>query len=171
MLKLAGCGMVMAGCLGTALVWCRDFRQRLLLLKEIRTIYEDLKYYISYQKITVPDALFKLSENRNMFFSAVFLEIYEEQQEGREEFPGIYARRLRGVLLKTPLKKEEGRLLLAFPSCLGFMEERAQAGALDELLRETTQRIKLLEEEQKNKNKMVISLGLAVGGFLSILLI
>ena len=62
-------------------------------------------------------------------------------------------------------------MILAFPGCLGFMEENAQAGAVDELLREINLHIKELTEEQKNKNKMIMSLGAAVGVLLSILLI
>ncbi len=42
---------------------------------------------------------------------------------------------------------------------------------MDELLREINLHIKELTEEQKNKNKMIMSLGAAVGVLLSILLI
>ena len=74
-------------------------------------------------------------------------------------------------MAQTPLRSQERRLLLDFPSCLGFMKEDAQAGALDELLREVIRQIEEREEERKSKNKMVMSLGLAGGILLTILLL
>ena len=58
-----------------------------------------------------------------------------------------------------------------FSACLGYMEENAQAGALDELLREAASCIEELERERKNKNKMTMSLGIAAGVLISILLL
>ena len=51
------------------------------------------------------------------------------------------------------------------------MEEQAQAGALEELLRESALQIERLEQEKRNKNKMIMSLGVSVGILISILLI
>lgn len=170
-IKLAGCVMIIAGFTGVAGSWCRDQKQRLLLLKQIRKIYEDLKYYIAYQKVTIPEALLRLSESRELIFAEAFREIYEEQKKGEKEFPHSFREQMEKALSKTPLCRQEKLLLMEFPSCLGFMEEGAQAGALDELLREVVRRIEAQEAEQKNKNKMVMSLGLAGGILLTILLL
>ena len=61
--------------------------------------------------------------------------------------------------------------MLDFPSCLGFMEENAQAMALDGLLREINLHIEELEAERKGKNKMIMSLGVGAGVLISILLL
>ena len=159
LIKLAGCILVLTGCVGSANAWCREQKHRLLLLKQIRKIYEDMKYYISYQRITIPEALLRIGE------------IYREQKKGEMEFPLIWKEQMEKILFKTPLHRQEWRLLLDFPSCLGFMKENAQAGALDELLRAVIQRIAELEAEQKSKNKMVMSLGLAGGILVTILLL
>ena len=127
--------------------------------------------FAAYQRITVPDALLRLSENKALFLADAFGEIYKEQRNGKQEFPFIWEQKIENALSETALKLPEKKLLLEFPSCLGFMKDQAQAGALDELLRETVQRIEELEEEQKSKNKMIMSLGLAGGIFISILLI
>ena len=63
------------------------------------------------------------------------------------------------------------RSLLCFPEKQGFLEQGAQAKALDELIRELQNRIMELEKEQKSKNKMVMSMGIAGGMLLSILLL
>ncbi|MDE7285727.1 MAG: stage III sporulation protein AB, partial [Lachnospiraceae bacterium] len=67
--------------------------------------------------------------------------------------------------------KAERRLIMDFPNSLGFMEENAQAGALDELLREINLHIEEIEKEHKSKNKMIMSLGVAAGVLISILLL
>ena len=49
------------------------------------------------------------------------------------------------------------------------MEGGAQTGALEELQRQTVNCIEELSMEQKNKNKMVMSLGIAGGVLVSIM--
>ncbi|MDE7250665.1 MAG: stage III sporulation protein AB [Lachnospiraceae bacterium] len=171
MLQLTGCLMIIAGCMGVAAVVCRDYNSRLYLLKQIREIYENLKYYITYQKMTIPEAMLRLSEKERDPFSTVFHEIYEENRLRNGNFPDIWKKHIGKMLSGYVLRDAEKKLLLDFPSCLGYMEEGAQAGALDELQREVIRCIEELSGEQKNKNKMVMSLGLAGGVLLSILLL
>lgn len=171
MLQLTGCLLIIAGCMGVAAVVCRDYNSRLFLLKQIREIYENLKYYIAYQKMTIPEAMLRLSEKERDPFSAVFHAIYEESRSGNGNFPDIWKRHIGKMLSGSALRDVEKKLLFDFPSCLGYMEEGAQAGALDELQREVIRCIEELSGEQKSKNKMVMSLGLAGGVLLSILLL
>lgn len=162
--------MVMTGCTGIGAVICQDHNRRIVLLRQIRDIFEDMKYYISYQKAAVPEAVLRLSEKERSPFSDTFYEIYEETCMGGN-FPDVWKSYMGKALAGVPLCEKEKKILLDFPSCLGYMEEGAQAAALDELQREVVQRIEELSGEQKNKNKMVISLGLAGGVLLSILLL
>lgn len=171
MLQLTGCLLIIAGCTGIAAVLCGDLKSRILLLRQISEIYENMKYYISYQKATVPEALLRLSEREKEPFSEAFLEIYERMNEEGGNLPEIWREQMGKALAHTPLCVKEKKLMLDFPSCLGYMEEEAQAGALNELLRETTRQIEELSGEQKNKNKMMMSLGIAGGVLLSILLL
>lgn len=171
MLQLTGCLLVIAGCTGIAAVLCGDMRSRLSLLRQICEIYESMKYYISYQKATVPETLLRLSEREKEPFSEAFLEIYERMNGGGGNLPEIWKEQMEKVLTHTPLHRKERNLILDFPCCLGYMEEEAQAGALDELLREAVRQKEELIGEQKNKNKMMMSLGIAGGVLLSILLL
>lgn len=171
MLQLTGCLMIIAGCVGIAVVICRDYNSRLFLLKQMREIYENLKYYITYQKAAIPEAVLRLSEKERGPFSAAFREIYDESRDGNGNFPDIWKRHIGQILSGSALHDTEKKLLMDFPSCLGYMEEGAQAGALDELQREVIRCIEELSGEQKSKNKMVMSLGLAGGVLLSILLL
>lgn len=171
MLQLTGCILVIIGCSGIAAVMCRDYNERLRILTAIRDVYEDLKYYISYQKLTVPEALLRLSEKEGAPFSETFYDIYEEVSGKNISLPDAWRKRVGQALALTALNEKEKKFLMDFPACLGYMEEDAQKGALDELQRQTICRIEELSGEQKNKNRMVMSLGIAGGILLSILLL
>lgn len=171
MLRLAGCVLVISGCAGFAGSVCRDGNMRLKLLKQIRSIYENMKYYIAYQKAAVPEALRSIAGKGQEPFASVFEEIYQKTYEEGESFPLVWKQYMEKALEKTPLTVSEKKLALDFPSCLGFMEETAQAGALDELLREVNLHIDELERDKKGKNKMIMSLGVAAGVLVSILLL
>lgn len=171
MLRLMGSLMVISGCIGFAGSLCRDINMRLKLLKQIRGIYENMKYYIAYQKAAVPEALLRLSGTGQEPFGEAFGAVCEGIYEGRENLSVLWKEQMDKALQQTPLKKQEKKLLYDFPSCLGFMEENAQAMALEELLRETSGQIEQLEQEKRNKNKMIMSLGVSVGILISILLL
>ena len=76
MLRLAGSVMVIAGCIGFAAGICRERNQRLRLLVQIRAVYETMKYYIAYQKATIPEALMHLSEKEQEPFGEAFEAVY-----------------------------------------------------------------------------------------------
>ena len=84
MLRLAGCILVISGCAGFAGSLCRDENTRLKLLKQIRSIYENLKYYIAYQKAAVPEALRRIAGKGQEPFAPVFEEIYRKTYEEGE---------------------------------------------------------------------------------------
>lgn len=171
MLRILGCILVITGSTGFAQSICREGKNRLEMLKRMRGIFETMKYYIAYQKAAIPEALLNLSGKSDDPTSRAFKEIYNSVYEKGESLPDVWHRKMEAALKDSALTKEEKKLILDFPSCLGFMEENAQAGAVDELLREIELHIRELTEELKNKNKMIMSLGAAAGVLLSILLV
>ena len=171
MLRLIGSLMVICGSVGFAGSLCGELNLRLKLLKQIRGIYENMKYHISYQKMTIPEALLRLSEKEQAPFGAAFEAVCKGIYEGEENLSTLWKVQMDKALAHTPLKKQEKKLLYDFPFCLGFMEENAQAKALEELLRETALQIEQLEQDKRNKNKMIMSLGVSVGILISILLL
>ena len=171
MFRLTGCILAVIGCAGFAWNICLDGARRLMLLKRIKSIYETMKYYISYQKATIPETLCRLAEKGGEPFGEAFAEIYVRVCEKGEAFPAAWQSCMGKVMEDLPLTKTEKKLIMDFPASLGFMEENAQAGALDELLREINLHIEEIEKEHKSKNKMIMSLGVAAGVLISILLL
>lgn len=169
--KLMGCLFVIMGCAGFAASYCRETEVRLQMLKQIRSIYEDMKYYISYQKAAIPEALWRISQKTGEPFAGIFLDIYQRTYEYGEDLILIWMQQMEKALKNSPLTKKEKKLVYDFASCLGYMEETAQAGALDELQREVNLQIAELERDKKSKNKIIMSFGVAAGILISILLL
>ncbi len=171
MFRIAGSVMAIIGSIGFAWSLCRETVKRLALLKQLRSMLENLQYYIAYQKATIPEALWRMAQKEKGAFQKAFEEVYERSCDKGENFPLVWRACMGAALEMEPLSREEKKLILDLPESLGFMEENAQAKALDELLREIGLHIRELEEEQKNKNKMIMSFGAAAGVLLSILLL
>lgn len=167
----AGCILIMAGCVGFTWNICADGERRLSLMKQTGRIYENMKYYIAYQKATVPEALGNLAQNSEEPFRGAFEKIYAEVYGEGKDFPLSWQRHMESALENQPLSGKEKEFILDFPSCLGFMEENAQSLALDGLLREINLHIEELQKERKDKNKMIMSLGVGAGVLISILLL
>ena len=66
-------------------------------------------------------------------------------------------------------KKKEQEWLLAFPLKQGFLIGQAQAESLGEIRRELEAGIQSLQQEQKSRSKVIMSVGVAGGVLLSIL--
>ena len=171
MTGILGSVLILAGFFGEAFRICRDYRKRIFLLKKMQCLYEQMKYEISYGKGPIPILLERLSKRSDMIFQVQFQKIADEMCVSGKPFEKIWKSHLQDELEGTPLRKQEQELLLCFPEKQGFLEEGAQAKALDELIRELQNRIMELEKEQKSKNKMVMSMGIAGGMLLSILLL
>ena len=81
MLRIMGCLLVIIGSIGFAQSICREGKNRLEMLKQMRGIFETMKYYIAYQKAAIPEALWKLSEKSDDLIAGAFREIYNRVYE------------------------------------------------------------------------------------------
>ncbi len=70
-----------------------------------------------------------------------------------------------------PLKSEVRELAMKFPECAGFHAREGQAKEIDRFIREMDRWILQMEEEEKSKNKVIMSLGIAAGIFLIVILL
>ena len=143
MSAVIGSLLIMLGALGFSVSICREYRMRLTLLKRIRGVYEYMEFQISYGKLPIPEILRKLSFKEELCFQQEFGRIAQRMEEGGQE--------------------------LAFPTKQGFLKGQAQAESLSEIRRELEEGIEGLQQEQKSRSKMIMSVGVAGGVLLSIL--
>ena len=160
MSAIMGSLLVILGAFGFSVSLCLEYRMRLMLLKQIRGVYEYMEFQISYGKLPIPEILRKLSLKDELCF---------RMEKGGQELAVIWKEELGPSLRKSGLKKKEQEWLLAFPSKQGFLVGQAQAESLGEIRRELEDGIQSLQQEQKSRSKMIMSVGVAGGVLLSIL--
>ena len=169
MSAVMGSLLVILGALGFSVSLCQEYRMRLALLKRIRGVYEYMEFQISYGKLPIPEILKKLSFKDELCFQQEFGRIAQRMEEGGQDLAVIWREELLPSLKKSGLKQKEQEWLLAFPTKQGFLKGQAQAESLREIRRELEEGIESLQQEQKSRSKMIMSVGVAGGVLLSIL--
>ena len=169
MSAVIGSFLIMLGTFGFSMSICMEYRMRLILLKRIRDVYEYMEFQISYGKLPIPEILRKLSFKDELCFQQEFGRIARRMEEGGQDLAVIWKEELEVSLKKSGLRQKEQEWLLAFPTKQGFLKGQAQAESLNEIRRELEKGIESLQQEQKNRNKMIMSVGVAGGVLLSIL--
>ncbi len=169
MSAVIGSLLIMLGAFGFSMSICREYRMRLILLKRIRSVYEYMEFQISYGKLPIPEILRRLSFKDELCFRQEFGRIAQRMEDGGQDLAVIWREELEAPLKKSGLKQQEQEWLLAFPTKQGFLKGQAQAESLGEIRRELEEGIESLQQEQRNRNKMIMSVGVAGGVLLSIL--
>ncbi len=169
MSAVIGSLLIMLGAFGFSMSICREYRMRLILLKRIRSVYEYMEFQISYGKLPIPEILRRLSFKDELCFRQEFGRIAQRMEDRGQDLAVIWREELEAPLKKSGLKQQEQEWLLAFPTKQGFLKGQAQAESLGEIRRELEEGIESLQQEQRNRNKMIMSVGVAGGVLLSIL--
>ena len=68
MSAIMGSLLVILGAFGFSVSLCLEYRMRLMLLKQIRGVYEYMEFQISYGKLPIPEILRKLSFKDELCF-------------------------------------------------------------------------------------------------------
>ena len=85
MRQLFGCLLVIAGCVGFAYLMCLELSDRIRFLKEICRIYEELQYYIAYQRTPVSEAMKAMARKQEPILGEALCEVAEGMEKGKEE--------------------------------------------------------------------------------------
>ena len=75
------------------------------------------------------------------------------------------------ALASYHLSGNQKQILFSFPDGFAENEYRGQARAIDRYIRDMDREIQQCEEELKSKNRIIMSLGIAAGLFLVIVLL
>ena len=172
MLKGAGAALLMLGSCGFALSICRERDRRLQLLKEMREMFRLLQNEICYTALPLPEIFKLVGEKVNPPFDKALLMTGEHMcLENGEEFKTIWEEEIKKMLRETSLTAQQKQLLINFPDCMGMNESTGQANAINRYIEELDLMIHKQREEEKNKNRVIMSLGIAAGLFMVIILL
>lgn len=172
MIKLAGAVLLLCGTAGFSFSICKEQRERLKLLKDVKYMYQLLQNEICYTGLPLPEIFRSISEKLETPFKEALLEVARSMTlEQGKSFREVWENRIGGSLKGLPLTQAQKELLLKFPECTGISEREGQAKMLERYVRETDRYILQLETEEKSRNKVIMSLGIAAGIFIIIILL
>ncbi|MCM1122806.1 MAG: stage III sporulation protein AB [Ruminococcus flavefaciens] len=172
MFKLAGIFCILTGCIGWGGSKIREERERVMHLRELIRIIRRIQNEVGYGKHTLPEICLILSEYSDISYQPFFKGIYEQtDQRSGVSLTEIWKRQMEQCLAKTPLDREEKDVLCNLPQNLGMQEEKQQAENIGQSLDLLMRRCRQAEDDYGNKSRMIFSVSLLVGIFLTILLL
>lgn len=172
MFKLAGIICILVGCIGWGIDRITEERSRVQHLREMIRIIKRIQDEISYGKHTLPQICLTLSEYCNALYQPYFKKIYEQMNQGSGiSLEQIWGRQMGQCLEHAPLSEEEKDILRNLPQNLGIQEEKLQAESIGQSMEYLVRKCRKAEDAYDNKARMILSVSVLMGVFLTILLL
>ena len=172
MFKLCGILLLRTGCVGFAYSLCREKQRKILLLKEFKYLYARMQNEMQYAKDPFPALFLRLSENVSEPLSGMLQRISRQMSPSQSiGFEEVWQKEAALVLKEYALDELPKNTILRFPAFMSLWECGGQVKALQRQIDELEHMIAELESEEKSKRKMIMSLGVAAGLFLTIILL
>lgn len=171
-LKIAGAVMVIISFSGLGF-WSAGrrilCRKQMLELKRLLIILRD---EIRFAHTPLPEALKRLGEKASPPFSDIFKEMGESLSFNEtDSFYNVWTTGVHRLFERSRIKWEDLEGLDMLGKNLGSMDFTAQLNRIDVYLQELEDRIKRVQEENREKVKLYRLLGVLSGIFLTILLV
>lgn len=172
MLKLAGILCILTGCIGWGAGKIGEERRRVRHLRELIRIMKRIQGEMIYGKHTLPEICFILAEYSDAPYRSCFMEIYEQtRRRDGSCLTEIWRRQTEVCMVDAPLTGEEKEILIGLPYNLGMLEETQQAEGIGQSMDWLERRCRQAEDEYAGKSKMIFSVSLLAGIFLTILML
>lgn len=172
MFKISGTAFLLLGAAGFAWSICREQKRKLLFLKDMCEMYRLLQSEIGYTALPLPEIFRIVGDKMRAPFGEKLLSVSSRMTfESGEDFCDIWNNEMSECIREIPLTNPQKELLLKFPQWTGMNEKLGQANALERHIEELESLISQMEKEERNKNKVIMSLGIAAGFFMVIILL
>lgn len=172
MFKLAGIILLMIGCIGLGIGRVKDEKRRILELHQIKRIILRIQNEIVYGKRTLPEICFLLGKYMEEPYQSIFSSLYQKQKENSGYvLEKLWKEQMEEGMKELPLKKDEKDILRNLPEHLGIQDETMQAADIGQSMDMLQERIKQAEAGYENKARVIMSISVMAGLFISILLI
>ena len=170
-LKLAGAGLLIAGCAGFG--WCiwRDMAERAEQLKLLERVFVMLKSEVGYSCSSLPDGLMRVGGRLDGELGECLKRAGRQvREEAGMTLERAWEENIREYLKKTCLKERERELVKAFPEYTGFADGRMQLAALEQFAGEMRRAQETAQREAENGKRTILSVSAAGGLLMAILL-
>ena len=170
--KFAGIGIVVFSTSAYGILLCREIRDRLTELKELKKIMFLLRGEIGFGRTPILEAADNISKRCNTIFQKAMKMLSENSGEIMEApIEDIWKKTLEKVLPESHLSKFEKERLLQVGECLGLSDVSTQINAIDVYMDELVTSINELERSMPAKIKLYKSLGIMCGIVISIIIV
>lgn len=171
-LKTAGAVMMVAGTSGYGAWLAGNYRNRLLLLEQLRQMIFLLKGQITYANAPLPEAFEAVGRRTKGVLSELFVRVSKrmEDQQG-EPFCQLWKEEIDRLNVDGVLTKGDRQSLAGLGEHLGFMDCEMQERNLLLYLEQLDLVIEELRSHRQERCRLYTSLGVMAGIFLAILLL
>lgn len=172
MLKMVGIVCILAGCAGWGMNRVMDEQSRIRHLRESLRVIRRIQDEVSYGKHTLPEICLILSECADEHYQDCFKKIYEQtNQTNGISFGKAWEREMDLCLKNVPLTEDEKGIWKNLPDNLGMQEEKFQAAGFGQSMDLLSRKCREAEDAYENRSRMIFSVSVLMGVFLTILLI
>lgn len=172
MVKLLGVVLLMIGSIGFSAGLCNEQKRKYMLLVEMKQMFVLIQEDIRYSGLPLPLIIEKTAKKVKEPFRGALTQIsWELLKNGGEMLFEVWEKEMKHIFEESAFLKKQQELLLEFPKSLGFWEREGQAKAITFYIEESDKWILQMEKEEKDKNKVIMSLGAAAGILLSVMLL
>lgn len=172
MFKIVGILCILLGCAGLGTNQIREEQSRVQHLRELIRIIRRIQDEISYGKHTLPEICLILSEYCHASYRPYFRQVYEQMNQGNGvSFERIWEQQMRQCMHSAPLSEEEKDILRSLPKNLGMQEEKLQAENIGQSMELLVRKCRKAEDAYENKARMILSVSVLAGVFLTVLLL
>lgn len=172
MLKLIGALLVIAGGTGMGLTYRQEMKDRLYHTKMLYRIIELLESEIGYSKATLPEACGNVASRLPKPYMDGLEKVREiMNSNGGLTFLLAWKQEMGRTLSDVNVGPSEKEVFLNFPEINGYIDNMTQLKTLEKCKCELDKAISTQEEKIENKSKVVMSMGLIGGLFLTIVLL
>ena len=171
-MRLVGAILIFSGCTGLGLWYREQFLGRIKVLRTMTAVLEMLMSEIRYGKSTLPECCGEIATRVEEPFKDALWQIGRMcQKESGGVFQEVFRKRMTEAFEKTPLKQEDREIFLA-PFCgQGFLDGQMQLKSIEQSLAQIKDTIRILSEEQREKCRMAVGLGVMSGLLLIIIMV
>ena len=171
-MKAAGCTMVVMGTSGYGAFLAGNYRNRLVLLEQLRQMIFLLKGQIIYANAQLPEAFEAVGQRTKGELAELFMQVAERLngQQG-EPFFQIWQEEIKKLSGSKGFTKEDRQCLTALGEHLGFLDRDMQERNLLLYLEQLDLTIGGLRSHKEERCRLYTSLGVMGGLFLAVMLL
>ena len=172
MFKIVGIFCILMGCIGYGINRIGEERSRVVHLREMIYIIKRIQDEISYGKHTLPEICLILAECCSPLYQLYFRQIYEQMSVNNgTSLNCIWEQQMEQCVRDTPLTDEEKDILKFLPQNLGMRDEKLQAECIGRSVELLARSRRKSEDAYENKARMILSVSVLTGVFLTIMLL